>query len=240
LRVPGVPTLTQVNGHLVFTEQATQSRDLSPRLSAARQDRRGQQRGRVRVSANGSANLATLKSELDLPLLHRISGTAEYQFTALARAEGASWTLESNLKGATVELPAPVGKTAAETAVIRIERSETPGKVNEDLMTVDYRGEMRVIAHRLLGKDTSTVDRALLLLGPAATRGALPDRPGVWVRGQIGDLDLDEWMALYAKEGPEVQSHRRGQRRGQDVRRARIEWRRSRDQPHRYLRSRAA
>jgi hypothetical protein len=33
--------------------------------------------GRVRVGANGVANLATLKSELEQPLLHRISGTAE-------------------------------------------------------------------------------------------------------------------------------------------------------------------
>ena len=205
LRIPGVPTLTQVNGHLVFSEQTMQSRDLSAetfggtaKIMVANSD------GRVRIAANGAANLATLKSELDLPLLHRISGTAEYQFTALARTEGATWTLESNLKGATIELPAPVGKTAAETAAIRIERSEAQGKANEDLMTVDYRGELRAVAHRLLGKDIATVDRALLLLGPAAARGATPDRPGLWVRGQIGDLDLDEWLALYAKEAPKA------------------------------------
>src|SRR5206468_8966418 len=29
LRVPGVPTLTQLNGHLAFTEQAMHSRELS-------------------------------------------------------------------------------------------------------------------------------------------------------------------------------------------------------------------
>ncbi len=216
LRIPGVPTLTQVNGHLVFSEQTMQSRDLSAetfggtaKITVANSD------GRVRIAANGAANLATLKSEFDLPLLHRISGTAEYQFTALARTEGATWTLESNLKGATIELPAPVGKTAAETAAIRIERSEAPGKANEDLMTVDYRGELRAVAHRLLGKDSATVDRALLLLGPAAARGATPDRPGLWVRGQIGDLDLDEWLALYAKESAESAC---GRRCGQTVR----------------------
>ena len=203
VRVPGVPTLTQVNGHLVFTEQATQSRELSAEtFGGATRIAVSSSEGRVRIAANGVANLATLKSELDLPLVHRVSGTAEYQFTALARTEGTSWTLESNLKGANVELPAPVGKTAAESAAIRIERREAPGKSNEDLMTVDYRGEMRVVAHRMLGKNSATVDRALLLLGPAATRGATPDRPGLWVRGQMGDLDLDEWLALYAKEAP--------------------------------------
>jgi uncharacterized protein (TIGR02099 family) len=203
LRVPGVPTLTQVNGHLAFTEQAMQSRELSAdTFGGATRIAVSSSEGRVRIAANGVANLAALKSELDEPLLHRVSGTAEYQFNALARAEGTSWTLESNLKGANVELPAPVGKAAAEIAAIKIERSEAAGKANEDLMTVDYRGEMRVVAHRMLGKDSATVDRALLLLGPAATRGATPDRPGLWVRGEIGDLDLDEWLALYAKEAP--------------------------------------
>ena len=203
LRMPGVPTLTQVNGHLAFTEQTTQSREMSAEaFGGATKIAVTSSEGRVRIAANGAANLATLKSELDEPLLHRISGTAEYQFTALARAEGTSWTLESNLKGANVELPAPVGKTAAEIAAIKIERSEAPGKANEDLMTVDYRGEMHIVAHRMLGKDSATVDRALLLLGPAVTRGVTPERPGLWVRGQIGDLDLDEWLALYAKEAP--------------------------------------
>ncbi len=156
----------------------------------------------MRIAANGTVNLALLKGELELPVLERISGNPEYQFNALARAEGASWSLASDLKGATIALPAPLGKAAAETAAIRIERSEASGKANEDLMSVSYRGDLRFVAHRQLGKDTTHVDRALLLLGPAAARSATPDRPGLWVRGQIGDLDLDEWLALYAKEAP--------------------------------------
>ncbi|MEO8752971.1 MAG: DUF3971 domain-containing protein, partial [Casimicrobiaceae bacterium] len=203
LRVPGVPALAQVNGHLVFTDLTMQSRDLSAEtFGGTTKIAVSSAEGRVRIAANGTANLALLKGELELPVLQRISGIGEYQFNALVRAEGASWTLASDLKGVTIELPAPLGKDAVEAAAIRIERSEASGKANEDLMTVAYRGDLRFVAHRLLGKDSSTVDRALLLLGPAAARSATPDRPGLWVRGQIGDLDLDEWLALYAKEAP--------------------------------------
>ena len=161
--------------------------------------------GMVRIAANGTANLSTLKSEFDFPLLPRISGTTEYQLSAQSHAEATSWTLESNLKGANILLPAPIGKVAAETVPLRIERRDATGKGVEDSLTVDYRGNLRVIAHRVLAKEPPHLDRALLLLGPAALRaGGVPDRPGLWVRGKIDDFDLDEWLALYNKEAPKA------------------------------------
>jgi uncharacterized protein YhdP len=53
--------------------------------------------------------------------------------------------------------------------------------------------------HRQIDKQAPQVDRALLLVGSAIARGGTPDRNGLWVRGQIADFDLDEWLALYAK-----------------------------------------
>ena len=205
LRLAGVPALTQVGGHLVFTEATMQSRDLvaevfggTVKIAVASGD------GRVRMTANGTSNLATLRSEFDSPWLARVAGTAEWQATAVTTttttAAATTWVVESNLKGATIDLPAPVGKTAAEIVPVKVERREVAGKSGEDQLVVDYRGMLRVIAHRTLGKDAGTVDRALLLLGPAIARGGAADRPGAWVRGQIADLDLDEWLAFYRKE----------------------------------------
>jgi len=201
LRLPGVPALTQINGHLGFTEATMQSRDLNAdvfggaaRIVVASGD------GRVSIAANGSVNLVALRSEVDLPLMHRVTGTAEYRFSALARSDTVSWTLESDLKGVDIDLPAPLGKDATEIAAARIERSEAAGKPDEDTLTIDYRRDLRVIAHRKLAKDRVTVDRAMLLLGAEIARGGAADRPGLWVRGKVGDLDLDEWYALYGKE----------------------------------------
>lgn len=202
LHMPGAPPLLWVNGHLEFTEKTTLSRDLAAevlggpvKIAVSSGD------GRVRIAGNGTTDLATLKGELDLPFLQRLSGKTDWQFAAQSRAEGTSWTLDSTLKGAEIELPAPVGKSSAETAALHVERREVAGKPNEDLLTIDYRGAMRVVAHRAAIKDSASVDRALLLLGPAMARGGMPDRPGLWVRGQMAEFDLDEWLALYAKEG---------------------------------------
>ena len=201
VRLPGVPALTQVGGHLVFTEAAMQSRDLvadvfggTVKVAVTSGE------GRVRMTANGTSNLAMLRSEFDSPWLARVAGTTEWQATAVTTTATTTWVVESNLKGATIDLPAPVGKTATETAPLKVERREVAGKAGEDQLVVDYRNELRLIAHRTLGKDTGAVDRALLLLGSAVARGGAADRPGVWVRGQIADLDLDEWLAFYRKE----------------------------------------
>jgi uncharacterized protein (TIGR02099 family) len=205
VRLPGVPALSQVNGHLEFGEHSMQSRDLSADVFG------GQAKiavhsaeGGVRVAATGNANLATLKGEFDFPLLPRFSGITEYQLAAQSHADQTSWTLESNLKGASIELPAPIGKTAAELVPLKVERRDVTGKGTEDTLTVDYRGNLRVLVHRTLGKDSPQLDRALLLVGPAIARGGAADRPGLWVRGQIAEFDLDEWLALYAKEAPKT------------------------------------
>ncbi|MFO1304556.1 MAG: YhdP family protein [Burkholderiales bacterium] len=201
LRLPSVPLLTQVNGHLDFAENGMRSRELAgevlgsmAKIAVVAQD------GAVRVNAGGTINVATLKREFDLPMPHRVSGATDWTFAAQSRAGASSWVIESNLKGVGLEFPAPLGKLPSETVPLRIERRETPGKGLEDTLTVDLRTDLRVIAHRDLAKGTATVDRVLMLLGNAAKRGGAADRPGIFVRGDIADFDVDEWLALYAKE----------------------------------------
>ncbi len=74
------------------------------------------------------------------------------------------------MKGAVVDLPAPIGKTAAEAAPLKIERREVAGRPNEDLVTADYRGVVRVVAHRGTTGYQAMPDRVLVLLGSAAAR----------------------------------------------------------------------
>ncbi len=203
LRAPGLPPLAQLNGHLLFSERSAQSRDLSADLfGGTAHIAMSSAEGVTHVNATGTANVAALKGEVDWPLTNRVSGTADWQLAAQSRASGLTWTLDTGLKGTTVLLPAPIGKTAEETASLHVERREVAGRPAEDLLTVDYRGMLRLLAHRSVTKDGASVDRALLLLGSGIARGGTPDRPGLWVRGQVGDLDLDEWLALYGKEFP--------------------------------------
>jgi len=198
-----VPPLTDLNGAITFTEQAIRSRDLEaitfggPARIGLESDDTG-----VRVNANGTATLAALQAEFPLPLAHRITGAADWTLQSASKDNVTTWTIESTLRGVAIDLPAPVGKAAAVPAALRIERRPVAGKKDADTMTIDYRGELRVLLQRTQKGDVATVDRALVLLGRAVAAGGRADRDGIWVRGQMAELDLDEWLALYGREKP--------------------------------------
>ncbi len=201
LRFPGVPALVKVNGRLAFTEDDLRAQDVGfealggpAKLSIANVD------GQMRVAGSGTANLAALHHELGVPMLERVSGTTDWEVNLTARGEAVAWTLASSLKGAAVDLPAPVGKTAGEVAPLKIERRGLPGRTTGDQFSVDYRGLVHAVAHRPGGAGSASPDRVLLLLGDAAAGANEPSRPGVFVRGKLPDLNLDEWLALYARE----------------------------------------
>jgi uncharacterized protein (TIGR02099 family) len=203
LRMPGVPAIAQVNGHLVFTETSMQSRELVAEMfggpAAIALDNAA---GHLKVVASGRANLALAKADLDMPLLGRFTGMGGWELRAEARPDFTAWTLQSDLKGVGIELPAPVGKDVADAALFRVERRAVAGKPNEDVIALNYRGELHALLHRQLDKDRAVVDRALLSLGPPNPAAGVPDQPGLTIRGRLTDLDLDEWLALYAKEMP--------------------------------------
>ncbi len=209
LRFAELPTLAKVNGRLAFTEQDLRAQDVAfealggpAKVAIANVD------GEVRVTGSGTANLATLNREVSMPLLDRISGITDWELSLTSRDDAVTWVLASTLKGAVIDLPAPMGKTAAETAPLKIERRAVAGRPNEDLVTADYRGVVRAIAHReaVAAGAVSTVDRVVILLGGAATGSERPARAGVFVRGNLPELDVDAWLALYAKEKPRLSS----------------------------------
>ena len=84
IRMPGVPALAQVNGHLEFAEHSMQSRDLiGRRVRRPGEDRRGERRGRcAHRSERHRQSRARLKSEFDLPMLPRVSGMTDWQLAA--------------------------------------------------------------------------------------------------------------------------------------------------------------
>jgi uncharacterized protein (TIGR02099 family) len=194
---PDMPVLAKVNGRLAFTERDMRAQDVAfealggpAKLGISNVD------GNVRVAGSGTANLALLRNELDVPLLERVSGTTDWQVSLTARGDAVDWSLQSSMNGAVVDLPVPIGKAANESAPLKIERRLPAGRAHDPLVTVDYRGLVRMVAQR----GTGAPDRVLLLLGAAATGTELPSVAGINVRGQLPALDMDEWLALYARE----------------------------------------
>ncbi|HWZ71894.1 MAG TPA: YhdP family protein [Casimicrobiaceae bacterium] len=188
-----VPGLSQVNGKLMFSNHEVRASPLTAevvggpaRLNIASAD------GRVRVDAQGTANLGLLRSAYaSQPLLNRVSGTTDWQLAMQVANEATTWTLDSTLRGAAVDLPRPMAKAAADAVPFRIQRQVTDP--DHDALAIRYGALGRLSLHRRLTPAGAVTEDALLALG---TTGGDADRRGLWVRGEVATLDLDGWLAV--------------------------------------------
>jgi uncharacterized protein (TIGR02099 family) len=188
-----VPALSQLNGKLMFSTHDVRASPLTAeivggpaRLNIASAD------GRVRVDAQGTANLSLLRAEYaSQPLLNRVSGTTDWQLAMQVANDATTWTIDSTLRGAAVDLPRPMAKAAADAVPLRMQRQVTdPG---HDALAIRYGALGSLNLHRRLTPAGAVTERALLALG--TTEGDA-DRRGLWVRGEVPTLDLDGWLAV--------------------------------------------
>jgi uncharacterized protein (TIGR02099 family) len=189
----GTPPLDRLSGKILFTGHDVNAPALTgellggpARFSIATVD------GRLRVDGQGSINLALLRTEYPKQsLITRFSGVTDWKVAANAQPAGMSWVMDSSLKGAVVDLPAPAGKSAAESVALRVERRmNEPGR---DVLIASYGKLAKFTVERRLAPTGAIAERALLALGSAAPE---PDRRGFWIRGDIGALDADAWLLL--------------------------------------------
>ena len=201
LRLPNVPLLSKVTGKLTFTEQDVRARDVAcevlggpVRLSLTTVG------GQTRVTGTGTFGLAPLQREYANPYLERVSGSLDWAMNVNLLATGAiAWVFESNLKGAVIDLPSPIGKTAAEEIPLRVEGRDETNPPGTDFILASYGRIAQFAAHRApLAGGGAKVDRGLLSLGRATERSdaARAERPGLWIRGELRALNVDDWIAL--------------------------------------------
>jgi uncharacterized protein (TIGR02099 family) len=206
-RFAGVPALSRINGKLSFSERDVSAREVAlevlggpAKLTIAGAD------GGTRVSGGGILALAALRREYPNGYLDRVSGTVDWAIIADVHPGASAWVFESTMKGAAVDLPAPIGKTVSDAMPLRIERRDDPLHAGTDFVTASYGRVAQFAAHRKRGTTGAVIDRALLSLGRAIERpdagGA--ERPGLWIRAELPTLNVDDWVALMRREGTTV------------------------------------
>ncbi len=204
LRIGGVPPLAKVNGKLSFSERDVGARDVAAEiLGGPAKLAFASAEGQTRVTGSGTAGLAALQREYGNAYLDRVSGRIDWSINVNALAPGTlGWVFESTLKGAAVDLPAPLGKTADEEIPLRIEGRDEASPAGTDFIIASYGRVAQFAAHRRQEATGTIIDRALLSLGRAIERpdAARAERPGLWVRGELPVLKADAWIALLPRE----------------------------------------
>jgi len=205
LRIAGAPLLTKLGGKLSFTGHDVSARDVSAEiLGGPAKLAVTNVGGQTRMSGSGTFGLATLRREYANPYLDRVSGSLDWSVKVDIQSPGTlGWVFESSMKGAAVDLPAPLGKVAGDEMPLRIEGRDEASPPGTDFILAAYGRVAQFAAHRMQVDGGASIDRALLSLGRAIEQpdAARAERPGLWVRGDLPALNIDDWIAIAPKLG---------------------------------------
>jgi len=187
----GLPDIEQLSGTLRFTQDQLSGRDLTARLygEPARLSISPRSSGTLAVQVQGQLTRKLLAAWLPPEALARLQGQTTYQLELLADTRQQRLKFTSDLEGLAIQLPAPLGKTAAIRAPLRIESE--PKDMGFNALHAQY-GNIATL--RALHKGDLASARIGLRLG--AGEAVIPTANGVEISGSMGRLDLDQWRAL--------------------------------------------
>lgn len=198
--LPDLPPFTRTNGAILITERGLTldgmrtifaGGELLP-TGGTQQDGSTRFEGKGQISARG---LQALRGDPMGPFGNRLSGSAPYTATVTLQGGRVAVNVDSTLEGLTINLPAPVGKNAAQAAPLRVElKSSTNGANGADTLGVQFGPaiQARYELQRVSGSFK-------------ALRGSIgvnqpPPAPASGVHADISlpELDLDAWRDFSA------------------------------------------
>ncbi len=194
-RLGGLPPLSRLQALLEFNDKGVRVSNGTAELLGGplRFGITTQPGGGISVEARGRFVGARVP-EPDRPAwLELVRGETDWRAQAAVRGGRVDLTVDSDLKGLAVDLPAPLGKAAADSLPLRVQAQL------RDAQVVGNAGlGSRAAAAFLL--DTATgpprLERATLAFGEAAR---LPPASGMVLEGRLERVVVDEWLPVMTR-----------------------------------------
>ncbi|MCE2985206.1 MAG: TIGR02099 family protein [Burkholderiales bacterium] len=204
--VPGLPSFARTTGKLDFSETGAALRNVNtqflggnlkletPALAAAGASYRGFQ-----VRGEGNASLSAISRLLGLDhVLGKSSGSTRYLAQLGVQRGQLEWSIDSDLTGWTLNLPAPLSKNSGDTMPLRLQSRPTSQAGQEELR-LSLGQQLTMVLEKNQGQ---RVSRGQIQIGEtlAQTTPTLPAQ-GLAFNIAMRQMDLDAWNALLEREG---------------------------------------
>jgi uncharacterized protein (TIGR02099 family) len=196
---PRLPALEGFAARIAFTQKSVELKDGKAGLLGEPVTFNAKNLEGDAIVANlaGRANMDSLRTHFNLPQLTRLTGQTDWRAKLRIHKKAATLKLESALQGVESRLPAPFFKEAGTSLPLSLEWNERPGQKSRILMRL---GPLAAAQFWLDGEQNSR--RATLALGPEASGTlSVPDTEGIWVKGRLGEFDIDTWRNVLGKTG---------------------------------------
>ena len=198
---PGEPVLAQVNGRVEFTDAGASARGVTAQTLGGSIGLDIATRDAVTTAViQGTVDARELARTVELPIADRVRGPMAFRYTTTsARGRAGTSVFESPLTGVAVDLPAPFAKTPAESWPFRLERTVTQPEPRRETIVLavgallNARGEAQFEGGKMM------VERAGIGIGDVGV--PVPERPGVFIAGNLKALDFDRLLAAATDAG---------------------------------------
>lgn len=204
-----LPELSALSGDIQFTQTRLQADDIQAQvlglpvrlsIDSGVEPANPTRKGRLHARLNGEITASMLKSHLPVALHDRIHGSTHWQAEVGVNGSGKSGlTLTSDLVGLAIDLPAPMGKPAAQSIPLHIvkESATPPGAAEDANPSADMDAYFARYGDLLSVRAATPKDApARLHLRFGAGEASLPADAGLTISGALRALDLDAWRQL--------------------------------------------
>lgn len=193
--------LHKTRGKLLFTEKSFSADEINAemygfpaRLTVYTEGERFEQRGATFVKATGHASVASVRKELELPLLEMAEGASDWQALMTltpGNDGGVQMNIFSDLQGVAINLPEPMGKPAEEKSSFTI--SLGLGGKHRSVHSLQYGGRFNTAWKQEFG--SGKLQRMSVLLGrDEAAR--LPQKDVLNIGGELDNLHYLQWRKV--------------------------------------------
>ncbi len=189
-----LPLLARTSGVVAFTESGVSLRNVRGDALGGQFTLAGASRGdgTIALTAGGNLTLPGLRSWISDPLLAAMSGSTAWRAAINVRKKTGELSVESNLAGVAIDLPAPFGKVAADAWPLRLAKTALPGTRNDDEITISLGRVLNARVQRRLEGGEMRFARAAVAVGD--TLPALP-RAGLALNVTATNIDIEQIKA---------------------------------------------
>jgi uncharacterized protein (TIGR02099 family) len=197
---PGDAPLSQMIGTIEFSESSVTSKGIAAQtLGGDVNVQLATREGAALATVQGAVDGAQLARHAGLPFASAVRGQLPFRFTETRRADRSTVVFESTLAGVAVDLPAPFAKAADEAWPLRVERRPLGDPVTPAGTAIRRESVTLSLAKLLTAEGIlrteggrTSIERVGVGLGDVGVQ--VPDRPGVFIAGNLKTLDLDRLL----------------------------------------------
>jgi len=198
---PGEPTLAQVNGRVDFTDAGASARGITAQTLGGNINLQISTHDAITTAViQGTVDSRELARSVELPIADRLRGSLPFKYTSTAsRARAGTNVFESTLAGVAIDLPSPFAKPAAESWPFRLERTVTAPQPRRETIALAVGSILNAQAYVRYEGGKMIIERAGVGVGDVGV--PVPERPGVFIAGNLKALDLDRLLAAVTDAG---------------------------------------